>query len=125
MMSKAGSIIEIIEKLFPYRFTLARITKIPILGSFVENFAFGEEDELIYLPKKEVVDVNEYVEPPESMALPSQVVEHFIREADFHWKMDFCICRKSNQCEDYPIDYGCLFLGEAAKDISPEYGKPG
>ncbi len=123
-MSKSESIIEIIERLFPYRFMLARVTKIPILGSFVENFAFGEEDELIYLPQNEVVSVDEYVEPPESMALPSQVVEHFIKEANFRWKMDFCICRRSNQCDDYPIDLGCLFLGEAAKDISPEHGEP-
>ena len=37
--------------------------------------------------------------------------------------MNYCICRKSNDCKDYPIDYGCLFLGEAALGINPQLGR--
>lgn len=123
-MSEPNKVIEIIKELFPHRYKFAKLTKIPLLGNVFESLAFDEEDELICLPKNEVVQVNEYIESPESMALPSRVVEHFIEEANFRWKMDFCICRKANQCEDYPIDLGCLFLGEAAKGIPSEYGEP-
>jgi ferredoxin len=37
--------------------------------------------------------------------------------------MDRCICRDSEQCQDYPIDLGCLFLGEAVLDINPKLGR--
>jgi len=36
--------------------------------------------------------------------------------------MDWCICRKSTKCEDYPIELGCLFLGEATLKIDPRLG---
>jgi ferredoxin len=38
--------------------------------------------------------------------------------------MNFCICRESNKCKDYPRDLGCLFMGEAAKRIDPKLGHP-
>ena len=37
--------------------------------------------------------------------------------------MDFCICRSSMECKDYPIELGCLFLGEATLGINPQLGK--
>jgi ferredoxin len=37
--------------------------------------------------------------------------------------MDRCICRDASHCEDYPIDLGCLFLGEAALGINPKLGR--
>jgi NAD-dependent dihydropyrimidine dehydrogenase PreA subunit len=55
--------------------------------------------------------------------IPSFVVDHFIREASYHWIMDFCICRESARCRDYPVDLGCIFLGEAAIDINPKFGR--
>ena len=55
--------------------------------------------------------------------LPSQVVDHFIEEANTHWIMDSCICRDASTCLDYPIDLGCLFLGEAALGINQQLGR--
>jgi hypothetical protein len=57
------------------------------------------------------------------MVLPSQVVEHFIQEASTHWIMDACLCRDASKCEDYPVDLGCLFLGQAAAGINPKLGR--
>lgn len=37
--------------------------------------------------------------------------------------MDFCICRVSTDCKDYPHNLGCLFLGRGAKRISPKVGR--
>ncbi len=115
---------KIAEKIWPYRKNLAKFSKIPLLGNVMEGILHSDKDGAIRLPKNEVVQVNEYIESPENVALPSKVAEHFVREACYIFKMDFCICRRSNQCDDYPIDLGCLFLGEAAKDIAPKYGEP-
>jgi ferredoxin len=83
-------------------------------------------DDLVYLPKDSVAEyaVNQPIDPGTSTPLPSGIVHGFIDEADFHWVMNFCICREANKCEDYPRDLGCLFMGEAAKKIDPKLGHP-
>jgi NAD-dependent dihydropyrimidine dehydrogenase PreA subunit len=55
--------------------------------------------------------------------LPSQVLEYFIKKAKYHWIMNFCICRASMKCQNYPINLGCLFLGKAVLGINPELGR--
>ncbi len=114
-------ITNVIKKGFPFRFYLAKLTRIPLLKRIME-FLFFEGDDMLYLPKDTVVHVNQSVEP-QSMVLPSQVVEHFIDKANYCWVMDVCICRDAAQCKDYPVELGCLFLGEAAMDINPELGR--
>ncbi len=121
-MKKENRVIRLIKKLFPQRFRLAELTNYPVVGDVADKLFF-EEDNMYYLTKDSVIEMEETVEIPDNYVLPSKIVEHFIEEADFHWIMDFCICRKSNGCEDHPVELGCLFLGEAAKDIDPEYGR--
>ncbi len=77
------------------------------------------DDVSICLPGNKIV-VDKAVAGQESMALPSEVVDHFIDKAGYCAIMNYCICRKSNGCKDYPIDHGCLFLGEAARQIHPD-----
>jgi ferredoxin len=89
------------------------------------DFILFKDDELVYLPKDQAiqVEVNQEVNLPINTALPSQVVHHFIDKAEVHWIMDFCICRVSTRCQDFPQDVGCLFMGEAARDIDPRLGR--
>jgi ferredoxin len=95
---------------------------VPIFGGVVDRWLFGG-DHLVYLPRDQVIPINEPVELPGDMILPSQIVEHFIEEASTHWIMNDCLCRDGNGCEDYAIDLGCLFLGEAAMGINPRLGR--
>jgi ferredoxin len=99
---------------------------VPVIGRLMDYGLF-DGDDLIYLPKNDVVQrlipVGQPVEKPGSMVLPSQAVEYFIEQANYHWIMDFCICRAASHCEDYPIDLGCLFLGEAVLGINPQIGR--
>ncbi len=120
-MSRPVWVTNLLKKGFSYRFFLAQLTRVPILGRIMDFLLF-EDDDIIYLPKDTVIQINQPITPGE-MVLPSQVVEHFIRKANYHWVMNSCICRESAQCKDYPIDLGCLFLGEAALKINPELGR--
>jgi ferredoxin len=88
----------------------------------VDRFLF-EGDDLIYLPQDNVINIHQTLELPGDMVLPSQVVEHFIEQANTHWIMNACICRDASGCEEYPVDLGCLFLGEAASGINPQLGR--
>ncbi len=125
-MARPMWFVRLLKKTFPNRAMIAKATNIPILGKLVDKMLF-EGDDIIYLPKDNVaqktIQINQQLERPEETPLPSEIVHHFIEKANDHWIMDFCICRDASKCEDYPIKYGCLFMGEAIEGINPELGR--
>jgi NAD-dependent dihydropyrimidine dehydrogenase PreA subunit len=115
--------VKMIRAGFPYGKLLASLTRVPVLGRAIEYVLF-EDDDLMILPRESVVEVGEDITAgDDQILLPASVVEHFIERAGFIWKMDSCICRQSLKCSDYPIDLGCIFLGEAARYINPKLGR--
>jgi len=105
---------------------IAKATQRPVVGPGLRALLrfLTRHDDAIYLPKDRVIEVRAPVPAPESLALPSHIVEHFVRQASFRWIMNRCLCRHASECEDYPIDLGCLFLGDAARQINPALGRP-
>lgn len=116
-------VIQLIKKTFSQRFFWARFSNVPVIGRIIE-YALFEDDDIIFLPKTRSIPVNRSIQQQDNLVLPADVADHFIRTANFHFIMDFCICRDSTHCTDYPTDLGCLFLGEAAKGINPKFGRP-
>lgn len=113
----------IIKKTFKQRFIAARLGKrIPPLGRATEQMLF-KDDDIVYLPLNQSIPVGEEVGLPEGTVVPSEVIDHFIDKAPFLWRMDKCICRDAMPCKDYPIDLGCLFMGDAARGINPALGR--
>jgi ferredoxin len=121
-MSRPIWFVNLVKRSFPTRFTLARFTKAPVVGRLIDHALFGGDD-IIYLPKDNLIPVNEPIQRPADTVLPSSVVAHFIEQSDHHWIMDFCICRDSDDCQDYPQELGCIFLGEAVLKINPKLGR--
>ena len=121
-MSRPVWFVELTKKLFPGRFLVASATNLPVLGQLVDHILF-ENDDLVYLTRNNAFQVNETIETGEEFVLPSQIVTHFIEQASVHWVMNECICRSADDCQDYPVDLGCLFLGEAAEGINPALGR--
>jgi ferredoxin len=129
-------LVEFLKRVYPARYAVAQATRIPVLGKALGRFFF-DGDNMVYLPRDgvvqspppgngspgRVVPVQQAIDVPEDVALPSQVVDHFIEQASDLWIMDACICRQSEGCEDYPIDLGCLFMGRAVKEINPALGR--
>ena len=122
-MSTPLWLVRLIKMGFPYSSLGARLTRVPVLGRGIERMLF-EGDDLMLLPATRVVAVGEGVPESPSEVVPWQVVEQFVEKAGFLWVMNTCICRESMGCEDYPIDLGCLFMGEAARRINPALGRP-
>jgi ferredoxin len=115
-------IVNILKWLYPSRKIFAKITKLPLIGSLVDEIFF-RGDEIYFLPPDHHIQINTPLDPPESIILPSQVVDHFINLASHHWIMDFCICREGDGCLDYPQDLGCIFLGEPVTQINSQLGR--
>lgn len=108
--------VSLIKKAFPTPLT-AGLTRLPLVGRLVQTALF-QGDAIYYLP------IEESVSPSESTALPTDVVRHFIAASRYRWVMNECICRASSACNHYPVDIGCLFLGEATRQINPALGRP-
>ncbi|MHA1290568.1 MAG: DUF362 domain-containing protein [Candidatus Thorarchaeota archaeon] len=125
-MARPMWFVSLLKKTFGTRSMIAKATNIPLLGRAVDKMFF-EGDDVIYLPKDSVaqktIQIDMKLDRPEETALPSEIIHHFIEKASFHWIMNVCICRDAAKCEDYPINYGCLFMGEAVQDINPELGR--
>ena len=123
-MSQPVYLVELLKKIYPSRFFLAKLTRIPIVGHLVD-WIFFKGDSTYFLPHEDVARkllIEQEIEAPLEIALPSQVVTYFIEQAQHHWLMDSCICRDAEGCQEYPIDLGCLFLGEATLEINPKLG---
>jgi NAD-dependent dihydropyrimidine dehydrogenase PreA subunit len=114
-------LVKLLKRGFPHRFVIAKLSRWPILGGVIDHMLF-ENDDMIYLPKDQVIQMNKSIENPGEMVVPSQIVENFIAKANYHWIMDWCICRSATKCKDYPTNLGCLFLGEATLNIDPRIG---
>ena len=63
------------------------------------------------------------IEVPSGTPLPTTIVEEFINRASHHFSLYICPCRTGRECDNFPRDFGCTFLGEAVLDINPELGK--
>ena len=113
---------QIVKQLYVARVPLAKLTKLPVIGSLVHAVLF-DSDETYYLPKDNVIPIYEHLEEPEQLVLPSQIVDHFIERSSYRMILNTCICRETSQCEDYPIDLGCLLLGDSVLAINPKLGR--
>ncbi len=114
--------VELIKKGFPKRFDLARATRIGVVGRAVDRLLF-EGDDIVFLPRDNVINVGRPIERQENIVLPSKVVEHFVEQAEYLWINHKCICRDADSCTDYPIELGCLFMGQAVTGINPALGR--
>jgi ferredoxin len=121
-MSRPIWFVNFLKKIYPTRHSLARLTRLPVIGELVDYFVFRGDD-MIFIPKTQTININASLDPPESILIPYQIVEHFINQAEYHWIMDSCICRESENCQGYPQKLGCLFLGKPVLGINPDLGR--
>lgn len=112
---------------FHRRFTLAKMTRWPVLGRLMDKALF-DGDEIYILPKEPTTRFREIpldIPAPEreDVVLPSEVIRHFIEISTYRFILNSCLCRTSGNCKDYPRDLGCIFLGKATLSIDPRLGR--
>ncbi len=95
--------VNILKKTFPNIKFIAKLTNFPILGKIFDKLMF-DGDDIIYLLQDKVIKVDKKLGEYEEYVLPSQVLEYFIKKANYHWIMNFCICRDSMQCENIQLN---------------------
>ncbi len=118
--------VELIKKHYCLRYFGAKMTRWPVIGKIMESILHNDQrggDKIYYLPKERVV-INQSIDDQVSVVVPSQVVEHFIKEASDIFLMKKCLCRDGNKCKSYSHDIGCIFLGKGVKEINKDLGEP-
>ncbi len=61
--------------------------------------------------------INKEIKGAENIALPEEVMNRLIDKAKHRVIIDICGCRNAMNCKDYPLDLGCLFMGESALKV--------
>jgi ferredoxin len=106
-------------KLWPLGRFGKKAARIPVVGKAIGPLLWNEKNlDATYVP------VGESVEPEPGSVLPYQIIEDLVRRASNRFILNGCLCRTAADCREYPPEVGCIFLGDAAADISPERGRP-
>jgi ferredoxin len=103
-------------KFWPLNKTANWLGNQPVIGRLVQPVFSRDDYESIILP------VHQAVHADESLVLPYKLLAPLIEKSDARILMNNCICRSAEKCEHFPIDIGCLFLGEGARQISKGLG---
>jgi hypothetical protein len=60
IMARPAWFVEIIKKNFNRHFAIGKMMKVPLIGPLIKKLFFGGDD-VIFLPKDQVVTVNQHV----------------------------------------------------------------
>ncbi|HSR31273.1 MAG TPA: hypothetical protein VLY63_11970, partial [Anaerolineae bacterium] len=88
-----------------------------LLGPLLQPCVAGEGDEAIIIP------VQEAVRGTESAVLPLALLTPLIERASERVILNEWLCRRGVNCEAYPHEIGCVYLGDGASEIDPARGK--
>jgi UDP-glucose 4-epimerase len=64
------------------------------------------------------IPINADIQMPEDAPVPLEILYRFIEEASHRVIVDYCGCRKGWKCKDYPVEIGCLMMGDSALEIT-------
>jgi UDP-glucose 4-epimerase len=88
----------------------------PLVGPLLRPFFDMLDTEAIIIP------IQEAVRGGDNVALPYPLLTSILKQASARFLMNECLCRRGENCQTYPHDLGCLFLGEAVTEINPRSG---
>jgi ferredoxin len=107
----------VLMKLWPLGKVLYWLGNRPIVGPLLQPCINSANDEAIIIPVQEVVHGTE------SVVLPSPLLTPLVERASARFIMNECMCRRGENCQVYPHDLGCLFLGDGAAEVAPTLGR--
>ena len=108
----------VLAKIWPITWNTAKATAWPVVGKLIAKLTvpfFSDPNlNITYLP------INKEIKGAESSYLPQKVVEELIRRSAHRVIINRCTCRDALQCENHPVDFGCVLLGEGANHRDAE-----
>lgn len=70
------------------------------------------------------IPVSQEIEVPPGVVAPREIIRDYIERASHRTLLYQCPCRAAESCKNHPRELGCIMLGDGAKSIDPELGRP-
>ena len=96
----------------------AKATNLPVLGDLVISLTGMDKDH----SSVTLIPTNKCLEDQGTTIVPVDLLREYIRRSAHRVILDQCPCRQGHGCKDYPKDLGCLYMGDATKDMDPSWG---
>lgn len=96
---------------------MSKATDWPVVGKYIGFILNEKHYDVTFIP------INEELEQAGSTVIPKQVASEMIRRSSHRAILPVCLCRVGCRCQDYPMEIGCIFLGESSKEIDPSIGR--
>jgi ferredoxin len=117
-MGRSKRIVDLLLSLWPLYKLGLWMGRQPGLGSVLKPAFSSKIHQVTMLP------VNEPIVQGDQAVLPYALLLELVERSSACFIMNECMCRRHESCHSYPVDLGCLFLGEGAGRIHPSLGKP-
>jgi ferredoxin len=117
-VGRSRYIYTLLMKLWPLGKAFYWLSNRAVIGPLLEPYISAAGDEAIIIP------VQEAVRGTENVVLPYPLLAPLVERASTRCLLNECMCRRGENCQVYPHDLGCLFLGDGAAEIAPDIGRP-
>ncbi len=101
----------------PHSGALMKYVGHPVFGQFVRKlYRFEGEDrhtQSHILPINKSLDRSDRL--PQSRITPIELIRKAVEQSSYRIILHRCLCRDAYDCTDYPMDIGCLMMGEACR----------
>jgi ferredoxin len=116
-LSRSTKVYTFIQKIWPLKKIALKISKKPLIGRFIYPFYSRNIHQATMIP------IHEKLQTGKNSFIPAEILTPIIQNASYRFILSGCLCRESENCQNYPQDFGCLYLGEGAAEINPKMGR--
>lgn len=105
------------SKVLKFALGFVKYMETPVIGRLIKKLVLMDSPENHHT-QGYTLNIDKRLHKDEAngnVTLPIELVRRLVKESEHRYKLMGCICRTGNSCKDYPIDFGCLFLGEGGQ----------
>ena len=115
-LGNSKHVVDALTRLLPLSKLVYWLGRRPVVGKLLESIFGALDTEAVIIP------VSETLQGTQSVRLPYHILKPLVEQASVRSVLTQCVCRRGEDCQHYPQDLGCLFLGNGAADLHPTLG---
>jgi len=116
-LSRSVALYNLVMRLWSFTRLGYKLVDYPLAGFFLKPIFSPRVNQITIIPVKEAIDTGK------SVILPYMLLPALIEQASARFIMKDCMCRTNEGCSSFPLELGCIFLGNGSNQINPALGK--
>jgi Pyruvate/2-oxoacid:ferredoxin oxidoreductase delta subunit len=102
-------------KIFKVIVAGSRLSNVPVLGYMYKWLMFFKPEHKSFT-RGVLLNLNEDItEKAKNVTMPIDLMKQAVTDASYRARMNRCLCRDGQNCQTYPHDIACIFIGEGAR----------